>query len=344
MSGGLSAGLNTEEGADAASVLAVPGEARPIPRPRPHADKFKPQIPPRVSLMPFAAGIRFKKNSISKYYNPASLAVNVDDFVVVKDEAIGFERIGFVSILEGRATIQMGHLAKVIRKATEGEVESWYDRQVDECEMMQIARKSAAEQKLSVKISDLIFNEEKRQVLIQFTSDQRIDFRELVRDLAGKFKARIEMWQIGSRKEAGLKDGYGICGNPLCCGSWLKDFPSISMRYAKDQDIVLPPSKLSGPCGKLRCCLRYEHETYLELADGVPTRGCQGCFDDGKCGVVIDRNLLKGELVVKIQDGPVTRVAVADFEPDAPPRAVGSDGKNRGGDGVRAAKRIEGKG
>jgi cell fate regulator YaaT (PSP1 superfamily) len=137
------------------------------------------------------------------------------------------------------------------------------------------------------------------------------------------------MWQIGARREAGLKDGYGVCGNPLCCGSWLKDFPSISMRYAKDQDIVQPPSKLTGPCGKLRCCLRYEHETYLELADGVATRGCTGCSSDGKCGVVIDRNLLRGELTIKTRRARWRR-----FRP-------GTSSRGRGGQrGDRPTRRV----
>lgn len=268
--------------------------------------------------MPFAAAVKFKENGASKYFNPGGLDVRADDFVWVKDPGTGgLERIGFVSCMEGRAAIQMGHLPKVLRLAGETEVEQWYELKIEEREMIELARDRAEAHELPIKISDLVFNPDKRQVLIQFTSDHRVDFRELVRDLAGHFKARIEMWQIGARKEAGLKEGYGICGNPLCCGSWLKDFPSITMKYAREQDIVQPPSKLSGPCGKLRCCLRYEHETYLELADGVATRGCTGCSSDGKCGVVVDRNLLKQELTVKTDEGSFVSVPVGEFEEDA---------------------------
>lgn len=267
--------------------------------------------------MPFAAAVKFKENGASKYFNPGGMDVRADDFVWVKDPGTGgLERIGFVSCMEGRAPIQMGHLPKVMRLAEEAEVEAWYELKIEEREMIQLARERAEAHDLPVKISDLVYTPEKRQVLIQFTSDHRVDFRELVKDLAGHFKARIEMWQIGARKEAGLKEGYGICGNPLCCGSWLKEFPSITMRYAKEQDIVQPPSKLSGPCGKLRCCLRYEHETYLELADGVATRGCTGCSSDGKCGVVVDRNLLKQELTLKTDEGSYVSVPAGDFEED----------------------------
>lgn len=283
--------------------------------------------------MPFAAAIRFKENGTPKYFNPAGLELERDDFVWVKDPGSGgLERIGFVSSMEGRAAVQMGHLPRVLRYAEEPEIEAWYELKTQEREMLEVARERAAAHDLPIKVSDLVFVPDKRQVLIIFTSDQRIDFRELVKDLAGHFKARIEMWQIGARKEAGLKDGYGVCGNPLCCGSWLKDFPSITMRYAREQDIIQPPSKLSGPCGKLRCCLRYEHETYLELADGVATRGCRGCSSDGKCGVVADRNLLKGELTLRTDEGSYVAVPAAGFVEEAgePATRSGSEGPRAG--------------
>lgn len=271
--------------------------------------------------MPFAAAVKFKENGASKYFHPAGHDLRADDFVWVKDAgAGGIERIGFVSSMEGRAAVQMLHLPKVLRHAEDAEIERWYELKIQEREMLETARERARAHELPMKVSDLVFVEDKRMAVIQFTSDNRIDFRELVKDLAGHFKARIEMWQIGARREAGLKDGYGVCGNPLCCGSWLKDFPSISMRYAKDQDIIQPPSKLSGPCGKLRCCLRYEHETYLELADGVATRGCTGCSSDGKCGVVVDRNLLKGELTIKTEAGAFAMVQAKEFVADSKPR------------------------
>lgn len=266
--------------------------------------------------MPFAAGIKFRKDSFSKYFNPADVPLDVDEFCVVKDPELGFERVGFVSCMEGRAPIQMQHLPRVLRIASDTEIEAWYELQIREREMIGVARDRAEVHNLKVKISDVVMNEEKRQVLVHFTADGRIDFRELVKDLAGRFRARIEMWQIGARKEAGLIDGIGICGNRLCCSNWLKDFPAISMRHAKDQDIVQPPSKLSGPCGRLRCCLRYEHETYVQLLAGAPALGCTGCTSGGKCGVVIDRNALKQEVVVKDESGSISSMPFGDFTPD----------------------------
>ncbi|MBI3736218.1 stage 0 sporulation protein [Candidatus Sumerlaeota bacterium] len=288
--------------------------------------------------MPFAAGVKFSKDSFSKYFNPGETSVAVDDFVFVKDPDLGVERIGFVSILEGRAKIQMDHLPRLIRPATEQEIEEWYDIKIREKEGLAIVREKAAQYNLPVKISSVTILPDRQQVLVNFTSERRVDFREMVKDLAGHFKSRIEMWQIGARQEAGMQNGYGVCGNPLCCGSWLKDFPSISMRYAKEQDIIQPPSKLSGPCGKLRCCLRYEHETYLELAEGVPVQGCAGCLAGGGCGVVIDRNLLKGTVTVRPENGDIKVVPFSEFTPD-PDQKVTS--RSRGNQERRGRGRAE---
>jgi cell fate regulator YaaT (PSP1 superfamily) len=290
--------------------------------------------------MPFAAGVKFDKDMFTRYYNPNELQVAVDDFCVVKDDDLGIERVGFITILEGRAKVQMGHLPKITRLAAEHEIEEWYDLKIREKEGMYYVRERAEAYGLSIKVSGLTFVSERQQVLIHFTSERRVDFRELVKDLAGHFKSRIEMWQIGARQEAGIQNGYGICGNPLCCGSWLKDFPSISMRYAKDQDIIQPPSKLSGPCGKLRCCLRYEHEMYLQLADGIPTQGCTGCSSSGGCGVVIDRSLLKGTLTIRKEDGEMKTIPYSEFTPD-PVQKNQKEKPARGGSRRRPASPAE---
>lgn len=293
--------------------------------------------------MPYAAGIRFTKDQFSRYYNPVGITVAVDDFVVVRDTVLNIDRVGFVSILEGRAPIQMGHLPKIIRVATEVEIEEWYDTQIRQKEGMAAARERAEAHNLPVKISSVTFVKERQQVLIHFTSEKRVDFRELVKDLAGQFKARIEMWQIGARQEAGAQNGYGVCGNPLCCGSWLKDFPSISMRYAREQDIIQPPSKLSGPCGKLRCCLRYEHETYLQLAEGVPTQGCTGCSTSGACGVIVDRNLLKATVTMRNESGEYKTMPATEFKADAGQRiGVARGERDRDRDRGRGDRRRRG--
>lgn len=266
--------------------------------------------------MPFAVAIKFRLDSFSKLYDPQDQDASVDDFFVVRNVELGVDRVGFVSSLEGRATVQMRHLPKIIRRASDEEIERWYETNRRDREMIETVRQRALAHGLSIKVSDVNTIEEKRQVLVHFTADGRIDFRELVKDLAARFRARIEMWQIGVRMESASKDGIGICGNKFCCSCWMKDFPSISLRHAKDQDIIQPPSKLSGPCGRLRCCLRYEHETYVGLAMGAPELGCSGCGSSGECGVVQDRNLLKQEATLRAHGGATSVVAFEDFRPD----------------------------
>lgn len=282
--------------------------------------------------MPFAAAIKFKQDSFSKYYNPRDLQLAQDDFCVVKDPSLGVERVGFVSCLEGRAAVQMPHLPLILRLATEREIELWYELKIQEKEMLGVARERVAAHNLPIKISDLNFLEDKRQVLLHFTSENRIDFRELVKDLGGRLKARIEMWQIGARKEAGMQDGMGICGQKLCCSCWLKEFPTVSMRHAKDQDIIQPPSKLSGPCGRLRCCLRYEHEAYVQMAAGLPNVGESGCAKKGGgCGVIFERNILARRVTIRREGGALETIEADEFVPDpnAPPPQRRGSGRSR---------------
>lgn len=264
--------------------------------------------------MPFAAAVVFAEGAFPKYYDPGDSGVRADDFCLAHDAEFGIDRVGFVSSLEGRAPIQMLHLPKVRRRAEPSEIEAWRANREREAEAIEVARERAAAHGLTMKIGRVVVAPESNRVFVHYTSDHRIDFRELVRDLASRLKARIEMWQVNPRKEAGAMDGYGICGNRLCCSNWLKDFPSVAMRHAKEQDIVQPPSKLSGPCGRLRCCLRYEHEQYVAMAVGAPALGCSGCSSGGACGVVVERNLLKGEAVLRTEGGTLERVPFDRFE------------------------------
>lgn len=291
--------------------------------------------------MPFAAGVKFSQEDFPKYFNPGELKLGVDDFCVAKDPDIGLDRVGFIACLEGRAPIQMGHLPKLSRAATEAETEDWYNLKIKEKEARVEVMERAAAHNLPIKVSAVTFLAEKAQVLVHFTSERRVDFRELVKDLAGRFKARIEMWQIGAREEAGRRDGFGICGNRLCCSSWLKEFPTITMRHAKDQDIVQPPSKLSGACGRLRCCLRYEHEQYVALAVGAPALGCAGKAGSA-CGIAIDRNLLKGVVTLQPEHGDRVTVPFAEFIPDEsqkPARKGKGSGRDREKEGGRGRGR-----
>lgn len=260
--------------------------------------------------MPIAVGVKFDPESFPKFFKPLELLLEENDFCVVKDEQ-GCERIGYVSCFEGRCSCHIGHLSPVLRLATEAEVDHWHHVSRRQREALVIARGKVVDHALPMKLISVNFNDEQNVVVFYFTADHRIDFRELVRDLAGIFKARIELWQIGSRQGAAEKNGFGHCGRHLCCASWMKSFPPVSIRQARDQDINQAPPKLSGQCGRLRCCLRYEHESYCEMRKEATPLGAHVRDEIGREGNVVDRNLITGLALVQFEKTKVEWLAFA---------------------------------
>ncbi|MCE5229764.1 stage 0 sporulation protein [bacterium] len=223
------------------------------------------------------------------------------DFCLFRDVK-GVERVGYVVSFEQRNQLQASHLGLVLRPANDAEIVHWHEDQERRQEALVVARARIAERELPMKIISVNFDDAQNVVLFNFTADRRVDFRELVRDLASHFRARIELWQIGSRQGAADKDGFGVCGNRICCASWIHDqYPPVSMRHVRDQDLAnQTPQKLAGLCGRLRCCLRYEHANYCEHLHGAPSVGSHVKHAaDGREGVVIDRNLLLNRALIK---------------------------------------------
>jgi len=166
---------------------------------------------------------------------------------------------------------------------------------------------------LPMKLVDAEYSFDRGKIIFYFTAEGRVDFRALVKDLARAFRARIELRQIGVRDESKLIGGTGACGRIVCCASWLRGFTPINIRMAKDQHLSLNPTKLSGVCGRLLCCLRYEHECYRELSKGLPANGTTVKTNAGR-GTVIDQNILKRAVTVRLEDERVTQFPVADIE------------------------------
>jgi cell fate regulator YaaT (PSP1 superfamily) len=166
---------------------------------------------------------------------------------------------------------------------------------------------------LPMKLVDAEYSFDRSKIVFYFTADGRVDFRALVKDLARAFRARIELRQIGVRDESKLLGGIGCCGRVICCQSWLRGFSPINIRMAKDQHLSLNPTKLSGVCGRLLCCLKYEHDSYRELAKGLPGNGTIVKTDRGK-GTVIDQDILKRALTVRLDDDRVGRFALDEVE------------------------------
>ena len=221
--------------------------------------------------------IRFKNNRKWFYRNAKNLSLHVGDLVVV--EATPGYDIGIVSIIGELASIQLAKKApslkpfdaKIIKKiATKKEIEKWKKGRGLENEMLNKTRIIAVSLKLKMKISDVEYQGDLSKATFYYTAEDRVDFRQLIKRLAEEFKIRVEMRQIGPRQEAAKLGGIGSCGRELCCSSWLTDFKSVSTGSARYQQLSLNTEKLSGQCGRLKCCLNYELDAYLEVVNAMP--------------------------------------------------------------------------
>ncbi len=221
--------------------------------------------------------IRFKNSRKEFFKNINNLQLNVGDVVAV--EASPGHDIGVISISGELVRLQMKkrninstseEIKKVYRKAKPGDIEKWQEAQGLEQATMYRARTIAVKLKLQMKISDVEYQGDRTKAIFYYTADERVDFRELIKVLADEFKVRIEMKQIGARQEASRLGGIGSCGRELCCSTWLTDFRSVSTSAARYQQLSLNPLKLAGQCGKLKCCLNYELDSYMDALKDFP--------------------------------------------------------------------------
>lgn len=243
--------------------------------------------------------VKFKNRGKSYYFAPNGKTVKTGDQVIVETSK-GLEIADCARgnhMVEDTAVIQP--LRPVVRVATKDDLRVAEINKQREKEAYEICQKKIAEHGLDMKLVDVECNFEGNKTMFFFTSDGRVDFRELVKDLAGIFRNRIELRQIGVRDEAKMLGGLGICGRPFCCSKFLNDFQPVSTKMAKMQSMSLNPSKISGSCGRLMCCLRYEQEAYEELVKNVPK---QGAFVETPTGygIVTQVNLLRQLVKVKL--------------------------------------------
>lgn len=265
--------------------------------------------------MPQLVSLKFAPNEMPARYDSAAVRdLRPAEFVVAERD--GSKDVAIVASVEYISTDQLKlrqePLRRVLRRATPEEKDAFFLRKAEELRALALCKEKAREMKLPMKISTARIDAEDGRVIYNFTSDQRVDFRQLVRELSLILRARIELWQIGVRDEAKAIDGFGVCGLRTCCSQWLPEFRPISIRMAKDQDINLPPGKLSGQCGRLLCCLSYEVDQYRDMNRRLMPKGAT-IKVDGKEGIIIDRNILTGEYTVMIQDGPTLKVSIEDL-------------------------------
>lgn len=248
-------------------------------------------------------GVRFKNTGKVYYFDPNDEQFSKGDRVIV-ETARGVE-CGEVAMdnrdISDSSVVQP--LKQVMRRATQADLKKVEENHIKEKKAFIQCEKKIAEHKLDMKLVEAEYTFDNSKILFYFTADGRVDFRELVKDLAGLFRTRIELRQIGVRDEAKMLGGIGMCGRPFCCSTFLNGFQTVSIKMAKEQGLSLNPVKISGCCGRLMCCLKYEQDAYSDLLRTTPKVNAVVSTPEGK-GVVIDQNLITQKLTVRLDDAP----------------------------------------
>ena len=251
--------------------------------------------------MPNIIGVKFNDAGKVYYFDPGTLTMRYHDHVIV-ETARGLEYgTVVISPTEVDESKIHGELKTVVRIATEEDDERIRENKEKEKEAYRTCKQKIAEHGLDMKLIEAEYTFDNSKLLFYFTADGRIDFRELVKDLAGVFRTRIELRQIGVRDETKIIGGCGICGRPLCCHTWLNEFAPVSIKMAKDQNLSLNPSKISGTCGRLMCCLKNEADTYAYLNKDLPSKGDYATTPDGLHGDVHSVNILRQSVKVIVE-------------------------------------------
>ena len=247
-------------------------------------------------------GVRFRPNGKIYYFDPQNFEVETGTFVIV-ETARGVE---YGKVVLGRRKVEdsklTASLKPIIRVATADDTKKYEDNKKKSKRAFDICLEKIAKHKLDMKLIEAEYTFDNNKVLFYFTADRRIDFRELVKDLASVFKTRIELRQIGVRDETKMVGGIGICGRELCCNKHLSEFVPVSIKMAKEQNLSLNPTKISGVCGRLMCCLKHEQDTYEYLNEKLPNVGDFVRTVDGNKGEVMSVNVLRQKVKIVVTD------------------------------------------
>ena len=247
-------------------------------------------------------GVRFQNAGKLYFFDPGELWPTPGDFVVVETtRGIEFGEV-VTAVHEIDDTQLQSPLKQVVRIAGAEDIQHARDNKAAEKEAYAVCQRKIAEHKLDMKLVSVEYTFDNSKILFYFTANGRVDFRSLVKDLASVFKTRIELRQIGVRDEAKMLGGLGPCGRPICCGTFLGDFQPVSIKMAKEQNLSLNPIKISGVCGRLMCCLKYEQDNYEQIRKRMPRVGREVITPDG-AGTVIELNIIKESVRVRIQKG-----------------------------------------
>jgi len=260
-------------------------------------------------------GVAFKENGKVYHFSPNDQKFEVGEKVIVETER--GTQIGIVKKEEYEINEESlkSALSKIVKKATDKDISKYEENKEKAKEVMIKCRELIEKNKLNMFIIDASFTLDRKQLFIRFMADERVDFRNLAKDLANIYKTRIELRQIGVRDKAKEIGGYGQCGRTLCCAKFMSDFDSVSINMAKNQNIALNPTKINGVCGRLLCCLKYEDECYKECRKGMPKVGKKIKTEKGE-GKVLSIDILKGTYRVDIPDVGIVEFEKAENESD----------------------------
>ncbi|MFQ5561535.1 MAG: stage 0 sporulation family protein [Nitrospinota bacterium] len=234
---------------------------------------------------------RLRGNGRVQKYNPGSLNIKVGDVCIVETKrGLEFAVATMTKVMDSGKK-KRGKFRYIVRKADSSDMDRLKSNESSEKEAMTFCQERIRERELAMKLARVEFDFMAEKATFYFSAEGRVDFRDLVKDISHKLKMKVEMWQIGVRDEARISGGCGTCGKPLCCSTFLRDFEPVSIRMAKDQSLALNPMKISGTCGRLMCCLGYEHKTYCQMKKGLPRVGRMVTTAEGK-GKITQINVL----------------------------------------------------
>ncbi|MBN1937554.1 MAG: stage 0 sporulation family protein [Anaerolineae bacterium] len=275
-------------------------------------------------------GIRFRNSAKVYYFAPGDIKdLSVDEYVIV--ETSRGQEAGQIAFTEREVSEGEIHgtLKKIIRQATAVDLTQMEKYHQQESDALRRCQDQARAQNLPMKVIRAEYNFDGSHLTFYFTAEQRVDFRELVKDLAREFRTRIELRQVGVRDDVKLLGGYGRCGRPHCCAMWLTDFAPISIRMAKQQDLPLSPMEISGACGRLLCCLAYENDLYEEIKRAMPRVGRTIQTPSGE-GHVVALNVLQNTVTVELPNEVQTTFELDELEAEPLPDAELKPRRKRG--------------
>lgn len=246
-------------------------------------------------------GVKFTDGGRIYYFSPGKLNVKISDNVIVETERGTQFATATTDIINQDAEKVFLPLKDVIRIATKEDININLKNIKDANKALEYAKKVVEKEQLDMKLYEASYTFDRKKLVFKFIADERVDFRELAKILATKYKTRIELRQIGVRDKAKEIGGFGPCGRPLCCSEFLTNFDSVSINMAKNQGIALNPTKINGACGRLLCCLGYEDSTYIEYKKDLPKLG-ETITYDGKIGHVTELNILKRSYKIKTEE------------------------------------------